>query len=180
MFNILFFHSFPFYLFMIKNQDRSRSELLFDKLQVCGCFIVVVHFIFYVPYVIYEALFSPHFVYIFCWITLQYYLKTGTCKFGATCKFHHPRDKAGIAGRVSLNILGYPLRSVRISISLTSSWLIDFYWILKFMFSLQHIYRSGTHTYTQRKRIIMSCEELLFPTFFFLAYISVGENKTAV
>ncbi|PQQ09395.1 zinc finger CCCH domain-containing protein ZFN-like isoform X3 [Prunus yedoensis var. nudiflora] len=40
----------------------------------------------------------------------QYYLKTGTCKFGATCKFHHPRDKAGIAGRVALNILGYPLR----------------------------------------------------------------------
>ncbi|XP_044499755.1 zinc finger CCCH domain-containing protein ZFN-like [Mangifera indica] len=40
----------------------------------------------------------------------QYYLKTGTCKFGATCKFHHPRDKAGISGRVSLNVLGYPLR----------------------------------------------------------------------
>ncbi|RZB53340.1 Zinc finger CCCH domain-containing protein ZFN-like isoform A [Glycine soja] len=40
----------------------------------------------------------------------QYYLKTGTCKFGATCRFHHPRDKAGIAGRVALNILGYPLR----------------------------------------------------------------------
>ncbi|XP_017614341.1 zinc finger CCCH domain-containing protein ZFN-like [Gossypium arboreum] len=40
----------------------------------------------------------------------QYYLKTGTCKFGATCKFHHPRDTAGIAGRVSLNFLGYPLR----------------------------------------------------------------------
>ncbi|PIA29833.1 hypothetical protein AQUCO_05800125v1 [Aquilegia coerulea] len=40
----------------------------------------------------------------------QYYLKTGTCKFGATCKFHHPRDKAGIAGRVVLNILGYPFR----------------------------------------------------------------------
>ncbi|KAF9661374.1 hypothetical protein SADUNF_Sadunf19G0062200 [Salix dunnii] len=39
-----------------------------------------------------------------------YYLKTGTCKFGATCKFHHPRDKAGVSGRVSLNILGYPLR----------------------------------------------------------------------
>lgn len=40
----------------------------------------------------------------------QYYLKTGTCKFGPTCKFHHPRDKAGIAGRVSFNVLGYPLR----------------------------------------------------------------------
>ncbi|MBA0852544.1 hypothetical protein Goshw_006681 [Gossypium schwendimanii] len=39
-----------------------------------------------------------------------YYLKTGTCKFGATCKFHHPREQAGIAGRVSLNILGYPFR----------------------------------------------------------------------
>ncbi|KAK3016863.1 hypothetical protein RJ639_005949 [Escallonia herrerae] len=39
-----------------------------------------------------------------------YYLKTGTCKFGATCKFDHPRDKAGIVGRVSLNVLGYPLR----------------------------------------------------------------------
>ncbi|KAM7491562.1 hypothetical protein LguiA_034483 [Lonicera macranthoides] len=40
-----------------------------------------------------------------------YYLKTGTCKFGGTCKFHHPRDKAGIAGRVSLNVLGYPIRT---------------------------------------------------------------------
>ncbi|CAI8613247.1 unnamed protein product [Vicia faba] len=40
----------------------------------------------------------------------QYYLKTGTCKFGATCRFHHPKDKAGVAGRVALNILGYPLR----------------------------------------------------------------------
>ena len=44
---------------------------------------------------------------------LQYYLKTGTCKFGPTCKFHHPREKAGIAGRVQLNTLGYPLRPVR-------------------------------------------------------------------
>ncbi|KAH0994494.1 hypothetical protein GBA52_018358 [Prunus armeniaca] len=45
-----------------------------------------------------------------CQACISYYLKTGTCKFGATCKFHHPRDKAGIAGRVALNILGYPLR----------------------------------------------------------------------
>ncbi|KAL7109635.1 hypothetical protein ACP275_06G186300 [Erythranthe tilingii] len=41
----------------------------------------------------------------------QYYLKTGTCKFGATCKFDHPREKAGIAGRVALNVLGYPIRA---------------------------------------------------------------------
>ncbi|RDX72887.1 hypothetical protein CR513_47577 [Mucuna pruriens] len=39
-----------------------------------------------------------------------YYMKTGTCKYGATCKFHHPKDQAGIAGRIALNILGYPLR----------------------------------------------------------------------
>ncbi|KAG0498853.1 hypothetical protein HPP92_003544 [Vanilla planifolia] len=40
----------------------------------------------------------------------QYYLKTGTCKFGPTCKFHHPKEKAGITGRVQLNVAGYPLR----------------------------------------------------------------------
>ena len=45
-------------------------------------------------------------------IHLQYYLKTGTCKFGATCKFHHPREKAAIATRVQLNVLGYPIRPV--------------------------------------------------------------------
>ncbi|KAL5138955.1 Zinc finger CCCH domain-containing protein ZFN-like [Glycine soja] len=44
------------------------------------------------------------------YMLFSYYLKTGTCKFGATCKFHHPKDQAGIAGRVALNILGYPLR----------------------------------------------------------------------
>lgn len=62
--------------------------------------------------------------------TFQYYLKTGTCKFGATCKFHHPRDKAGIAGRVALNILGYPLRPVWVYISLTCVWLIGFWHII--------------------------------------------------
>ena len=39
-----------------------------------------------------------------------YYIRTRTCKFGAACRFHPPRDKAGIVGRVFLNILGYPLR----------------------------------------------------------------------
>lgn len=63
---------------------------------------------------------------IFLWMVLQYYLKTGTCKFGATCKFHHPRDKAGIAGRVSLNILGYPLRPVRF-FSPSSFMLLDWF-----------------------------------------------------
>lgn len=41
----------------------------------------------------------------------QFFLKTGTCKFGSTCKFNHPRDKAGSAGRTAmLNIAGLPVR----------------------------------------------------------------------
>ncbi|XP_010270054.1 PREDICTED: zinc finger CCCH domain-containing protein 12 isoform X2 [Nelumbo nucifera] len=39
----------------------------------------------------------------------QYFLKTGTCKFGATCKYHHPRDRHDTA-HVLLNILGLPMR----------------------------------------------------------------------
>eukprot|EP01018_Ginkgo_biloba_P003522 Gb_32584 [translate_table: standard] len=46
----------------------------------------------------------------FLYIVVLYYLKTATCKFGLTCKYHHPRDKAGIARAVPLNVLGYPLR----------------------------------------------------------------------
>ncbi|MQM10107.1 hypothetical protein Taro_042999, partial [Colocasia esculenta] len=40
---------------------------------------------------------------------LQYFLKTGTCKFGATCKYHHPRDRLP-AMHVMLNMLGLPMR----------------------------------------------------------------------
>jgi hypothetical protein len=58
--------------------------------------------------------YSPYYKYWYLFCVLQYYLKTGTCKFGATCRFHHPKDKAGVAGRVALNILGYPLRPVSI------------------------------------------------------------------
>lgn len=44
----------------------------------------------------------------------QFYLKTGTCKFGASCKFHHPKHSGGSMSHVPLNIYGYPLRPVRI------------------------------------------------------------------
>ncbi|KAK9087161.1 hypothetical protein Syun_029555 [Stephania yunnanensis] len=33
----------------------------------------------------------------------------GVCKFGAACKFYHPRDKQ-IATQISLNMLGFPMR----------------------------------------------------------------------
>ncbi|KAK9143143.1 hypothetical protein Syun_012543 [Stephania yunnanensis] len=39
----------------------------------------------------------------------MYFLKTGVCKFGVACKFHHPRDKQ-IATQISLNMLGLPMR----------------------------------------------------------------------
>lgn len=52
-----------------------------------------------------------------CFPDMQYYLKTSNCKFGATCKYHHPRDKAGSTGRVQLNVLGLPLRPVSIPFS---------------------------------------------------------------
>lgn len=54
------------------------------------------------------------FVHCYCSLSknfLQYFLKTGTCKYGSTCKFHHPRDRRG-AGPVSFNILGFPMRQV--------------------------------------------------------------------
>ncbi|KAM3308795.1 hypothetical protein P3S67_010539 [Capsicum chacoense] len=28
-------------------------------------------------------------------LQLQYYMKTGMCKFGAFCKYHHPRQREG-------------------------------------------------------------------------------------
>eukprot|EP00250_Pteridium_aquilinum_P007061 c16856_g1_i1 orf=327-1532(+) len=42
----------------------------------------------------------------------QYYLKTGDCGFGASCKFHHPKDRTPIASpsRCTLNVVGLPLR----------------------------------------------------------------------
>ncbi|MQL92530.1 hypothetical protein Taro_025153 [Colocasia esculenta] len=44
-------------------------------------------------------------------ISTLYFLRTGTCKFGGTCKYHHPRQ--GGSGRsIHLNSYGYPLRPV--------------------------------------------------------------------
>ncbi|XP_062012958.1 zinc finger CCCH domain-containing protein 34-like isoform X2 [Rosa rugosa] len=40
----------------------------------------------------------------------QYYMRTGMSKFGATCKYHHPKQGGGSAAPVSLNYYGYSLR----------------------------------------------------------------------
>ncbi|CAN0855878.1 Zinc finger CCCH domain-containing protein 32 [Linum grandiflorum] len=37
-------------------------------------------------------------------------MRTGSCKFGASCKYHHPKQAQGSAAPVPLNYYGYPLR----------------------------------------------------------------------
>ncbi|XP_062207550.1 LOW QUALITY PROTEIN: zinc finger CCCH domain-containing protein 5-like [Phragmites australis] len=39
----------------------------------------------------------------------EHYMKTGTCKFGATCKYHHPHFSATMSNCM-LSLLGLPLR----------------------------------------------------------------------
>ncbi|RDY14286.1 Zinc finger CCCH domain-containing protein 58, partial [Mucuna pruriens] len=43
-------------------------------------------------------------------LQMQYYMRTRTCKFGLSCKYHHPRQAGGTATPVALNYYGYPLR----------------------------------------------------------------------
>ncbi|XP_010252579.1 PREDICTED: zinc finger CCCH domain-containing protein 3 [Nelumbo nucifera] len=40
----------------------------------------------------------------------QYYMKTGSCKFGSTCKYHHPRERIAPLATSTIGPLGLPLR----------------------------------------------------------------------
>ncbi|CAK9215508.1 unnamed protein product [Sphagnum troendelagicum] len=40
----------------------------------------------------------------------QYYMKTGDCKFGITCRYHHPKDRAIPSPTCVLSPIGLPLR----------------------------------------------------------------------
>jgi hypothetical protein len=42
----------------------------------------------------------------------QFYMKTGDCKFGAVCRFHHPRERLIPAPDCVLSAIGLPLRPV--------------------------------------------------------------------
>lgn len=42
----------------------------------------------------------------------QYYMKTGDCKFGITCRYHHPKDRATPSPTCVLSPIGLPLRPV--------------------------------------------------------------------
>lgn len=43
---------------------------------------------------------------------LQYYMRTGGCKYGKACRFNHSRAKASAAPVLELNFLGLPIRLV--------------------------------------------------------------------
>ena len=42
----------------------------------------------------------------------EHYMKTGTCKYGAACKYHHPQYFSGPKSNCILSPLGLPLRPV--------------------------------------------------------------------
>ena len=42
----------------------------------------------------------------------QFYMKTGDCKFGAVCRFHHPRERLIPTPDCVLSPIGLPLRPV--------------------------------------------------------------------
>eukprot|EP00249_Psilotum_nudum_P023417 c28863_g3_i3 orf=486-1634(+) len=43
----------------------------------------------------------------------QYYMKTGECKFGDKCRFHHPRDGGFPSTAYALSAVGLPMRPVK-------------------------------------------------------------------
>jgi hypothetical protein len=67
---------------------------------------------FYFVLIVFKFSCCPFVLIIFAYVMLQYYARTGSCKFGASCKYHHPRQAAGTTAPVSLNCYGYPLRVV--------------------------------------------------------------------
>lgn len=47
----------------------------------------------------------------------QYYMKTGDCKYGSSCRYHHPPEAITPKAPVVLNLHGLPMRPVRTILS---------------------------------------------------------------
>lgn len=47
----------------------------------------------------------------------KYYMKTGECKFGSTCRYHHPPEVIAPKDSVVLSPIGLPMRPVRTILS---------------------------------------------------------------
>lgn len=66
---------------------------------------------------------------------MQYYMRTRSCKFGASCKYHHPKQTGATdASPVSLNYYGYPLRPVCIFNVLNKTCFFFFFFNVGFCF----------------------------------------------
>lgn len=72
-------------------------------------------------------------------------MRTGTCKFGSSCKYDHPRQGAGSVTHVTLNYYGYPLRPVCfIDVSfLQTSIMSEFNFIIKWFNKLEFLNKQG-------------------------------------
>lgn len=75
----------------------------------------------------------------------QFYMKTGDCKFGAVCRFHHPRERLIPAPDCVLSPIGLPLRPV--------SWVIsvEFYLLSWFFTGLDSIISEPIHLYSPHR-----------------------------
>lgn len=57
----------------------------------------------------------------------QFYVKTGDCKFGAVCRFHHPRERVIPMPDCVLSPIGLPLRPVSSTIQFGYNYLFLFF-----------------------------------------------------
>lgn len=53
----------------------------------------------------------------------QYYMRTGDCKFGSSCRYHHPPELVTSRPSVVLSQLGLPLRPVSLSLHQNLIWI---------------------------------------------------------
>lgn len=51
-------------------------------------------------------------VIIFLLSSMQYYLRTGGCKYGKACRYNHTKAKTLVTPSLELNFLGLPIRPV--------------------------------------------------------------------
>jgi len=84
----------------------------------------------------------------------QYYMKTGDCKFGITCRYHHPKDRAIPSPTCILSPMGLPLRPVR-NLSNLSTFIVHVKWCYIF-----HNWRSFPcflNNYSTKRHYVFGC-----------------------
>lgn len=97
----------------------------------------------------------------------RYYMKTGSCKYGSTCKYHHPKERHVPLATGTLSPQGLPLRPVNLI-------LILFLFPIHLMcFSIVFI---GTFECSQ----IPGCMNILAKTDYLLLCLKIHEVGTVI